>query len=282
MLRQAIHSDRAPAAIGPYSQATRAGNTVYFSGQVPIDPATGNLVDGDIAAQARRAFDNLKAVCEAAGGSFDDIVRVGLYLTDLSQFSQVNAVMAEYFSEPYPARSTIEVSALPRGAAFEVDAIMVLGWSRAVSLAPRGPRHHLRAFLPVPVQRSAHQQHQRDRRGHREEGADQDLVQHQPAVQHRKARHRGGDHQERPHRRGQGRRMHALVEIPEAKQAQRADEGQGRSRQCQQRDGNGSPRRQQLEMVHSITSPRIRNLDTAMVLAKPSRAMISAASKYIG
>ena len=127
MLRQAIHSDRAPAAIGPYSQATRAGNTVYFSGQVPIDPATGNLVDGDIAAQARRAFDNLKAVCEAAGGSFDDIVRVGLYLTDLSQFSQVNAVMAEYFSEPYPARSTIEVSALPRGAAFEVDAIMVLG-----------------------------------------------------------------------------------------------------------------------------------------------------------
>jgi reactive intermediate/imine deaminase len=127
MPRQAIHSDRAPAAIGPYSQATRAGNTVYFSGQVPIDPATGNLVDGDIAAQARRAFDNLKAVCEAAGGSFDDIVRVGLYLTDLSQFSQVNAVMAEYFSEPYPARSTIEVSALPRGAAFEVDAVMVLG-----------------------------------------------------------------------------------------------------------------------------------------------------------
>ncbi|MDG6348613.1 RidA family protein [Luteimonas sp. 8-5] len=132
MPRQAIHSDRAPAAIGPYSQATRAGNTpassiVFFSGQVPIDPATGNLVDGDIAAQARRAFDNLKAVCEAAGGSFDDIVRVGLYLTDLSQFSQVNAVMAEYFSEPYPARSTIEVSALPRGAAFEVDAVMVLG-----------------------------------------------------------------------------------------------------------------------------------------------------------
>ena len=127
MPRQAIHSDRAPAAIGPYSQATRAGNMVFFSGQVPIDPATGDLVDGDIAAQARRAFDNLKAVCEAAGGSFDDIVRVGLYLTDLSQFSQVNAVMAEYFSEPYPARSTIEVSALPRGAAFEVDAIMVLG-----------------------------------------------------------------------------------------------------------------------------------------------------------
>lgn len=131
MTRQAIHSDKAPAAIGPYSQATRAGDihastTVYFSGQVPIDPATGNLVDGDIAAQARRAFDNLKAVCEAAGGSFDHIVRVGLYLTDLGQFAQVNAVMAEYFSQPYPARSTIGVSALPRGAAFEVDAVMVL------------------------------------------------------------------------------------------------------------------------------------------------------------
>lgn len=126
MPRQPIHSDRAPAAIGPYSQAVRAGNVVFFSGQVPIDPATGELVGGDIAAQARRAFDNLQAVCEAAGGSFDDIVRVGLYLTDLGQFAQVNAVMAEYFSAPYPARSTIEVSALPRGAAFEVDAVMAL------------------------------------------------------------------------------------------------------------------------------------------------------------
>lgn len=126
MTRQAIHSEQAPAAIGPYSQATRAGDIVFFSGQVPIDPATGNLVDGDIAAQARRAFENLKAVCEAAGGSFDHVVRVGLYLTDLGQFAQVNAVMAEYFSQPYPARSTIGVSALPRGAAFEVDAVMVL------------------------------------------------------------------------------------------------------------------------------------------------------------
>jgi reactive intermediate/imine deaminase len=126
MSRQPIHSDRAPAAIGPYSQAVRAGNIVFFSGQVPIDPATGDLVGGDIAAQARRAFDNLKAVCEAAGGSFDDVVRVGLYLTDLGQFAQVNAVMAEYFTAPYPARSTIEVSALPRGAAFEVDAVMVM------------------------------------------------------------------------------------------------------------------------------------------------------------
>jgi reactive intermediate/imine deaminase len=126
MPRQAIHSDSAPAAIGPYSQATRAGDTVYFSGQIPLDPATGELVDGDIAAQARRAFDNLAAVCAAAGGSLDDIARVGLYLTDLGQFAQVNAVMAEYFTAPYPARSTIGVSALPKGAAFEVDAVMVL------------------------------------------------------------------------------------------------------------------------------------------------------------
>ena len=127
MPRESIHSDQAPAAIGPYSQATRAGNTVFCSGQIPLDPVTGELVEGDISAQARRAFDNLKAVCEAAGGSFDDIVRVGLYLTNLGQFAQVNAVMAEYFSAPYPARSTIEVAALPKGAAFEVDAVLVLG-----------------------------------------------------------------------------------------------------------------------------------------------------------
>ena len=127
MPRTAVHSDRAPAAIGPYSQATRAGHMVFFSGQVPLDPATGNLVEGAITAHARQAFDNLKAVCEASGGSMDDIVRVGLYLTDLSQFGEVNAVMAEYFSQPYPARSTIEVSALPRGARFEVDAVMALG-----------------------------------------------------------------------------------------------------------------------------------------------------------
>ena len=127
MPRQPIQTERAPAAIGPYSQATRAGNTVYFSGQIPLDPATGEVVEGDVEAQARRAFDNLKAVAEAAGGSMADIVRVGLYLTDLSQFGAVNAVMGEYFAQPYPARSTIEVSALPKGAAFEVDAVMVLG-----------------------------------------------------------------------------------------------------------------------------------------------------------
>ena len=127
MPRTAIHSDQAPAAIGPYSQATRTGNLVFLSGQTPLDPATGNLVEGDIAVQARQAFDNIKAVVAAAGGTMDDIVRVGLYLTDLSQFGEVNAVMAEYFSQPYPAHSTIEVSALPRGARFEVDAVMALG-----------------------------------------------------------------------------------------------------------------------------------------------------------
>ena len=127
MSRQIINTEKAPAAIGPYSQAVRAGNTVYFSGQIPLDPATGDIVGvGDVEAQARRAFDNLKAVAEAAGGSLDKVVRLGLYLTDLDQFAKVNAVMAEYFEAPYPARSTIEVSALPRGAQFEVDAVMVL------------------------------------------------------------------------------------------------------------------------------------------------------------
>ena len=127
MPREPISTPNAPAAIGPYSQATRAGDTVFFSGQIALDPATGELVEGGIEAQARRAFDNLRAVCEAAGGSMDDIVRVGLYLTDLGQFAAVNAVMGEYFAQPYPARSTVEVSALPTGAAFEVDAIMRLG-----------------------------------------------------------------------------------------------------------------------------------------------------------
>ena len=126
MSRIAIHSDLAPAAIGPYSQAVRMGSTVYFSGQVPLDPAKGELVQGDIATQTRRVFDNLKAVCAAAGGSFDDIARVGIYLIDLKDFSEVNAVMAEYFTAPYPARSTIEVKGLPRGAQVEIDAVMVL------------------------------------------------------------------------------------------------------------------------------------------------------------
>jgi reactive intermediate/imine deaminase len=126
MSRQIIATDRAPAAIGPYSQAVRHGGTVYFSGQIPLDPATGHLVEGDIATQTRRVFDNLVAVAQAAGGSLAQFVRVGIYVTDLANFAAVNAVMAEYFQAPYPARSTIEVSALPKGAQVEVDAIMVL------------------------------------------------------------------------------------------------------------------------------------------------------------
>ena len=126
MPRHPIHSDAAPTAIGPYSQAVRMGNTVYCSGQIPLDPATGELVPGDIRVQARRAFDNLQAVVQAAGADFGQVARLGLYLVDLGQFGEVNAVMGEYFRAPYPARSTIGVSALPKGAIFEVDAVLVL------------------------------------------------------------------------------------------------------------------------------------------------------------
>lgn len=124
MSRQPISTDQAPAAIGPYSQAVRSGSLLFLSGQIPLDPATGQLVEGDIVAQSRRVFDNLKAVCTAAGAGLDNIVRVGIYLVDLGDFAAVNAVMAEYFQAPYPARSTIEVSGLPRGARVEVDAIL--------------------------------------------------------------------------------------------------------------------------------------------------------------
>jgi reactive intermediate/imine deaminase len=126
MSRSIIATDQAPAAIGPYSQAVRHGNTVYFSGQIPLDPATAALVEGDITAQTRRVFDNLDAVAKAAGGSLAQIARVGIYVTDLANFAAVNAVMAEYFQPPYPARSTIEVSGLPKAAQVEVDAVMVL------------------------------------------------------------------------------------------------------------------------------------------------------------
>jgi len=126
MKKQPIATPHAPQAIGPYSQAMRHGNTVYFSGQIPLDPATGELVGGDITAQTRRVFENLKAVCAASGGSLAQLVRVGIYLTDLANFAAVNAVMAQYCNEPYPARSTIGVAALPRGAQVEIDAVMVL------------------------------------------------------------------------------------------------------------------------------------------------------------
>ena len=126
MSRTIITTDKAPAAIGPYSQAVRTGNTVYFSGQIPLDPATGNMIEGDIALQARQVFVNLRAVAEAAGGSLEKIVRIGIYVTNLGHFATVNEIMAEYFKAPFPARSTIEVSALPKLACIEVDAIMVL------------------------------------------------------------------------------------------------------------------------------------------------------------
>jgi reactive intermediate/imine deaminase len=127
MSLNAVTSDRAPAAIGPYSQAIRAGNTVYLSGQIPLDPASGELVTGDIEAQTVRVFENLKAVAEAAGGSLRQAVKINIYLTDLSHFTTVNAVMARYVEQPYPARATLGVAALPRGAAVEADAILVLG-----------------------------------------------------------------------------------------------------------------------------------------------------------
>jgi reactive intermediate/imine deaminase len=126
MSRSIIKTDAAPAAIGPYSQAVRAGNTVYLSGQIPLDPATQELVLGDIELQARRVFGNLKAVAGAAGGSLNHAVRVTIYLIDLAQFAVVNKVMAEFFAEPYPARVTIGVASLPRGVGIEVDCVLVL------------------------------------------------------------------------------------------------------------------------------------------------------------
>src|SRR5215467_7213680 len=126
MSRQIIHSAKAPAAIGPYSQAVRVGDTVYLSGQIPLDPATMQLVTGDVDAQARRVFENLKAVAEAAGGSLADAVRVTIYLTDLAHFAKVNEVMAQYCSKPYPARVTIGVAQLPRGAQVEIECVLSL------------------------------------------------------------------------------------------------------------------------------------------------------------
>ena len=125
MARRVIHTSSAPAAIGPYSQAVAAGGAVYLSGQVGLDPASGQLVTGGLEAEARRAFDNLRAVAEAAGASLASAVRITVFLTDLGQFAVANRIMQEYFNEPYPARVTIGVAALPRGAAIEVDCILV-------------------------------------------------------------------------------------------------------------------------------------------------------------
>jgi reactive intermediate/imine deaminase len=122
-----ISTPDAPAAIGTYSQAVRAGDTVYLSGQIPLDPKTMKIVEGDFEAQAKRVFDNLRAVCRAAGGDFDNVVRITVYLTDLANFAKVNEVMATYFREPFPARAAIGVSSLPRGSLVEIDAVMHLG-----------------------------------------------------------------------------------------------------------------------------------------------------------
>lgn len=126
MSKQIIHTEQAPAAIGPYSQAVRVDNVVYLSGQIPLDPTSGELVTGDIQAQARRVFANLKAVAEAAGGDLADIVKLNIFLTDLGHFAQVNEVMTEVFAEPYPARAAVGVAALPKGAEVEMDAVLVV------------------------------------------------------------------------------------------------------------------------------------------------------------
>jgi reactive intermediate/imine deaminase len=126
MPREIIHTDQSPAAIGAYSQAVKVGDTVYLSGQIPLDPATMQLVEGGMEAQIRRVFDNLAAVARAAGGHIADTVKLNVFLTDLSHFALVNQVMAEYFQEPYPARVAIGVAALPRGAQVEIDAVLVL------------------------------------------------------------------------------------------------------------------------------------------------------------
>lgn len=121
-----IYSEQAPQAIGTYSQAVKVNNTVYLSGQIPLIPTTMELVDGDFAAQADQVFKNLKAVCQASNGDLQDIVKLNIYLTDLSNFPMVNEVMAKYFQEPYPARAAVGVSELPKGAMVEADGIMVL------------------------------------------------------------------------------------------------------------------------------------------------------------
>ena len=132
---RSITTPEAPAAIGTYSQAVRAGDFVFLSGQIPLDPRSMKLVEGPFEDHVKRVFDNLRAVCREAGGDFDRVARVTVYLTDLGNFAKVNEVMAGYFAEPYPARAAIGVASLPRGAAVEIDAIMYLG-GREEALAP--------------------------------------------------------------------------------------------------------------------------------------------------
>ena len=131
MKKEIVITNEAPKAIGTYSQAVKVGNTVYLSGQIPLDPASGEIVAGEIRAQITRVFDNLAAVAKAAGGSLQDVVKLNVFLVDLKHFPQVNEIMAQYFKEPYPARAAVGVAALPRNAQVEMDAIMVLGSERA-------------------------------------------------------------------------------------------------------------------------------------------------------
>lgn len=127
MKREIIKTDRAPEAIGPYSQAVKMGDTVYLSGQIPLVPETMTLVEGEMETQVRRVFDNLKAVATAAGGTLANVVKLNVYLTDLSHFPLVNQLMEDYFEQPYPARAAIGVAALPKGASVEMDGVMMLG-----------------------------------------------------------------------------------------------------------------------------------------------------------
>ena len=127
MPTKAIHTDQAPKAIGPYSQAVRAGDTVYLAGQIPLDPATMQMVEGDFEAEARRVFENIKAVIAASGGTFAQVAKVTIFLTDFANFAKVNDLMAQYFTAPYPARSTVAVAALPRNARVEIECTLYLG-----------------------------------------------------------------------------------------------------------------------------------------------------------
>jgi len=126
MKRKIIHTDNAPAAIGTYSQAVQVAETVYLSGQIPLHPETMELIEGDISNRIHQVFTNIKAVCEAAGGSLQDIVKLNIYLTDLGNFATVNEIMAEFFQQPYPARAAVGVAQLPKGTDVEMDAVMVL------------------------------------------------------------------------------------------------------------------------------------------------------------
>ncbi|QZA80288.1 Rid family detoxifying hydrolase [Deefgea piscis] len=125
MSKSIIHSEQAPAAVGTYSQAIKVGDTVYLSGQIGLDPASGILLEG-FDAQAHRVFQNLRAVCQAAGGDLSDIVKLGVFVVDLANFAQLNTIMSEYFSAPFPARAAVQAAALPKGALVEADAVMVL------------------------------------------------------------------------------------------------------------------------------------------------------------